>query len=119
MTRTRCSMGLIGSLGFAGLVVGILTASSACAQTTRIGDLTVRAGDVPRRLVGYGLVVGLDGTGDRSYGGSTNQTPTVQSIVNLLEHFGVRVPYQSIPDFVNNGTDQINARGGKQVSQLT
>jgi flagellar P-ring protein FlgI len=92
MTRARCSMGLIGSLGFAGLVVGILMASSACAQTTRIGDLTVRAGDVPRRLVGYGLVVGLDGTGDRSYGGSTNQTPTVQSIVNLLEHFGVRVP---------------------------
>ncbi len=69
-----------------------LVAPVAGAQTARIGDLTVRAGDVPRRIVGYGLVVGLDGTGDRSYGGSTNQTPTVMSIVNLLLHFGVRVP---------------------------
>jgi flagellar P-ring protein FlgI len=73
------------------LLVGAMT-RAAWAQSTRVGDLTVRAGDVPRRLVGYGLVVGLDGTGDRSYGGYTNQTPTVQSIVNLLEHFGVRVP---------------------------
>jgi flagellar P-ring protein precursor FlgI len=74
------------------LLVGTLAPAVTGAQSTRVGDLTVRAGDVPRRLVGYGLVVGLDGTGDRSYGGYTNQTPTVQSIVNLLEHFGVRVP---------------------------
>jgi flagellar P-ring protein FlgI len=74
------------------VVVMVICTPQARAQSTRIGDLTVRAGDVPRRLVGYGLVVGLDGTGDRSYGGYTNQTPTVQSIVNLLEHFGVRVP---------------------------
>jgi flagellar P-ring protein FlgI len=83
-----------------GLVVTTLVAigvpRSIQAQTTRVGDLTVRAGDVPRRLVGYGLVVGLDGTGDRSYGGYTNQTPTVQSIVNLLEHFGVRVPTEQL-----------------------
>jgi flagellar P-ring protein FlgI len=81
------------ALVFAALLALVLASPPAAhAQSTRVGDLTVRAGDVPRRLVGYGLVVGLDGTGDRSYGGYTNQTPTVQSIVNLLEHFGVRVP---------------------------
>jgi flagellar P-ring protein precursor FlgI len=83
---------MAGGFWLVGVVVGLLAPSAIGAQTTRIGDLTLRAGDVPRRLVGYGLVVGLDGTGDRSYGGATNQTPTVQSIVNLLEHFGVRVP---------------------------
>ena len=82
----------LATLLLAVLLVGTLAPLAARAQSTRIGDLTVRAGDIPRRLVGYGLVVGLDGTGDRSYGGYTNQTPTVQSIVNLLEHFGVRVP---------------------------
>jgi flagellar P-ring protein precursor FlgI len=39
-------------------------------------------------LTGYGLVVGLDGTGDQ-----TSQTPfTVQSVVNMLTQFGITVP---------------------------
>jgi flagellar P-ring protein precursor FlgI len=62
------------------------------AQASRISDLTVRTGEVPRRLVGYGIVTGLDGTGDRSFGGFNNETPTVHSVVNLLQRFGVRVP---------------------------
>jgi len=105
----RSSFSAIGRIALAGLVAGLilvpLVPRSAPAQSTRIADLTVRAGDIPRRLVGYGLVVGLDGTGDRSYGGYTNQTPTVQSIVNLLEHFGVRVP-----------TDQLQPRNVAAVA---
>jgi flagellar P-ring protein precursor FlgI len=62
------------------------------ARAARVGDLTHRAGEVPRRLVGYGLVTGLDGTGDRSFGGSGVTTPTVRSVVNLLRRFGVEVP---------------------------
>jgi flagellar P-ring protein precursor FlgI len=93
------SRGALVRLVWLSLAVGVMlvgASRTSAAQTTRIADLTVRAGDVPRRLVGYGLVVGLDGTGDRSYGGYTNQTPTVQSIVNLLEHFGVRVPLEQL-----------------------
>jgi flagellar P-ring protein precursor FlgI len=43
------------------------------------------AGVRSNQLVGYGLVVGLDGSGDQ-----TTQTPfTVQSIVNMLSNLGV------------------------------
>lgn len=66
------------------------------AAAARIADLTRHAGDVPRRLVGYGLVTGLDGTGDRSFGGASAATPTVRSVVNLLRRFGVEVPAERL-----------------------
>lgn len=66
-------------------------ATSAAAQETRIRDLTVMEGSVPLRLMGYGLVVGLGGTGDRVTGGFSSRH-TVQSISNLLRRFGVEVP---------------------------
>lgn len=62
------------------------------SQAERIGDLTVMERDVPRRLVGYGLIVGLDGTGDQSFGSVGGATHTVQSVVNLLKRFGISVP---------------------------
>jgi flagellar P-ring protein precursor FlgI len=66
------------------------------AAESRVRDLTVHPGDVPRRLVGYGLVVGLDGTGDRSFGATTSNTPTVRSVINLLRRFDVEVPTQQL-----------------------
>lgn len=60
--------------------------------STRIKDLTVLEGDVPVRLVGYGLVVGLDGTGDRAVGTSQGGGATVRSVANLLRNLGVDVP---------------------------
>ena len=65
--------------------------ADADAQTTRVRDLTVQGGDVPVRLVGYGLVSGLDGSGDRVSGTST-AGHTVRSIANLLRRFNVEVP---------------------------
>ena len=64
-------------------------------QETRIRDLTVRGGDVPVRLLGYGLVVGLDGTGDRVVGGFSSGH-TVRSVANLLRRFNVEVPEQML-----------------------
>ncbi len=58
----------------------------------RIGDLTMVQGDVPRRLVGYGLVLGLNGTGDESFGTRAGAVHTVQSVSNMLERFGIHVP---------------------------
>lgn len=58
------------------------------AFAERIKDLSSVAGVRNNQLVGYGLVVGLDGTGDQ-----TSQTPfTVQSIKNMLQQFGVTIP---------------------------
>jgi len=79
------------------LLLGLMLCVTPALQAqSRIGDLVVRAGDVPRRVVGYGLVTGLDGTGDRSFGGAGGETPTVRSIINLLKRFNVFVPAQSL-----------------------
>lgn len=54
----------------------------------RIKDLTDVAGVRSNELVGYGLVVGLDGTGDQ-----TSQTPfTTQTFRNMLKQMGIQLP---------------------------
>jgi len=58
------------------------------ALSERIKDIATVQGVRPNQLVGYGLVVGLDGTGDQ-----TTQTPfTVQSIASMLGQMGVNLP---------------------------
>ncbi|MBX2858526.1 MAG: flagellar basal body P-ring protein FlgI [Cellvibrionaceae bacterium] len=54
----------------------------------RIKDIVSIQGVRSNQLVGYGLVVGLDGSGDQ-----TNQAPfTAQSFEAMLRQFGVTVP---------------------------
>jgi flagellar P-ring protein precursor FlgI len=81
------------ALGLALLLAVAVSAGPARGQEVRIGDLTRGTGEIPVRLVGYGLVTGLDGTGDRAIGGF-GAGHTVQSIANLLRRFGVEVPEQ-------------------------
>jgi flagellar P-ring protein precursor FlgI len=58
------------------------------AQAERIKDLVSIQGVRSNALIGYGLVVGLDGTGDQ-----TTQTPfTVQSLTTMLSQLGVTLP---------------------------
>ena len=58
------------------------------ARAERIKDLASIAGIRNNQLIGYGIVVGLDGGGDQ-----TTQTPfTVQSIINMLSNMGVTMP---------------------------
>jgi flagellar P-ring protein precursor FlgI len=73
------------------VALATLGATAARAQDVRIKDLTIAEGAAPIRLVGYGLAVGLDGTGDRG-SGSRGGGMTVQSVVNLLRNFNVEVP---------------------------
>ncbi len=56
-----------------------------------IKDIAGLEGARDNHLVGYGIVVGLDGTGD-----STRSQPTIQSITNMLARFGVDVPEGSL-----------------------
>jgi flagellar P-ring protein precursor FlgI len=61
---------------------------SGTVRAERIKDLTSVQGVRNNQLVGYGLVVGLDGTGDQ-----TTQTPfTTQSIINMLAQLGTTLP---------------------------
>ncbi len=67
------------------------------AQAERVKDLASVAGVRTNQLIGYGLVVGLDGTGDQ-----TSQAPfTVQSIRNMLAKFGVTIPSNVNPQLKN------------------
>ncbi len=69
-----------------GLCLLCLGAQPASAQ--RLGELADFAGVRDNMLVGYGLVVGLDGTGDQ-----TMQAPfSGQSLVNMLSQLGITVP---------------------------
>ena len=69
-------------------VPGIASADSA---VTRIKDISKVQGVRSNQLMGYGLVVGLDGTGDGSSSGET-----VQSIANMLTTYGITVSSSSI-----------------------
>lgn len=66
----------------------VLALQMAPARADRIKDLATVAGVRQNQLVGYGLVIGLDGTGDQ-----TTQAPfTTQTLVNMLERLGVTIP---------------------------
>jgi len=72
-------------LGFFSLFAGL---GSLPAHAERIKDLASIQGVRSNPLVGYGLVVGLDGSGDQ-----VRQTPfTQQSLTNMLAQLGVSVP---------------------------
>jgi Flagellar basal-body P-ring protein len=70
------------------LLVGLSGLPCRPAHAERIRDLTHVQGVRSNALMGYGLVVGLDGTGDQ-----TMQTPfTTQSLNNMLSQLGITVP---------------------------
>jgi len=82
------AMGLAMALAVA-VITGILVIVALWpteAGAVRIKDIASFAGVRNNELVGYGLVVGLSGTGDK-----TGSKFTMQSMVNMLEKMGVAV----------------------------
>ncbi|MEI7531535.1 MAG: flagellar basal body P-ring protein FlgI [Betaproteobacteria bacterium] len=58
------------------------------ASADRLKDLATIQGVRNNQLIGYGLVVGLDGTGDQ-----TTQVPfTTQTTISMLQQMGVKLP---------------------------
>lgn len=83
---TLCKQQSVLKLLLTGLFSTLLITAPASAE--RIKDLANIQGVRANQLIGYGLVVGLDGTGDQ-----TQQTPfTVQSIISMLGQLGVNLP---------------------------
>jgi flagellar P-ring protein precursor FlgI len=69
------------------ILIWALTASVALGGAVRIKDLVEFDGVRGNDLVGYGLVVGLNGTGD----GLRNSPFTEEILSNILERLGVNV----------------------------
>lgn len=67
------------------IIVFLLLSNLLFAQ--RIKDIAYFKGINDEQLIGYGLVVGLSGTGD-----SYRSTFTVQSVTSMLKRFGITVP---------------------------
>src|SRR5688500_6470951 len=91
MNRMRCTefrlfFGPFGRMLLAlSLVCAFVTSP---VQAERIKDLASIQGVRSNQLVGYGLVVGLDGTGDQ-----TIQTPfTIQTLTSMLMQMGINIP---------------------------
>jgi len=63
----------------------LVVAATEAVARTRIKDIADFEGIRPNKLIGYGLIIGLNGTGD-----SLNNAPfTQQSIIAMLERLGV------------------------------
>jgi flagellar P-ring protein precursor FlgI len=70
-----------------GAAIAVLIASAPACATSRIKDLANIEGVRQNQLIGYGLVVGLNGTGD-----TLNNIPfTKQSLQAMLERMGVNI----------------------------
>src|SRR5580704_6524770 len=80
----------------AALLVILMTGAPAFAHATggkpvRVKDIARVQGVTGNQLVGYGVVVGLQGTGD-----STSVIFTSQTIQNILQSFGLSTALQSV-----------------------
>lgn len=70
------------------VIVGGSLFSGTESHAERLKDIAGIQGVRQNQLMGYGLVVGLDGSGDQ-----TTQTPfTVQSIISMMQQMGVSIP---------------------------
>ncbi len=86
-------------------LVLLLVITSTVSYAERIKDITQIKGVRSNQLVGYGLVVGLDGTGDQ-----TAQTPfTVQSLKSMLSQYGITLPANVNPQVKNIAAVSIHA----------
>lgn len=71
----------------------------------RIKDIADLQGVRDNQLLGYGLVVGLNGTGDKANSGHF----TSQTFRNMMEQFGIRVPQGVDPKLKNVAAVSIHA----------
>ncbi len=75
-------------LGYLALLIMLLFALPKEAYAERIKDIAMVEGARSNQLIGFGLVVGLDGTGDQV----TQTQFTIQAARSMLQQFGVNLP---------------------------
>ncbi|MEO1656245.1 MAG: flagellar basal body P-ring protein FlgI [Pseudomonadota bacterium] len=74
------------------IALAIVTLPGSTAEASRLKDITKIEGVRDNQLIGYGLVVGLPGTGDRLQ----NNPFTERSLASMLERLGVAVSDQNL-----------------------
>jgi len=90
---------------FKALLIPLLLLFCSLSDAERIKDLAQIQGVRTNQLIGYGLVVGLDSTGDQ-----TSQAPfTVQSLNNMLAQLGITVPANVTPQLKNVAAVAVHA----------
>jgi len=87
---------------FIAFVILTLPMVMSTAYAERIKDITSIAGVRSNQLIGYGLVVGLDGTGDKA-------PFTTQTFRNMMAEFGITIPNGVDPKLKNVAAVSITA----------
>jgi flagellar P-ring protein precursor FlgI len=96
---------LLSLIAACALVLGAAPAAAADGGSERIRDLATISGVRVNQLIGYGVVVGLDGSGD-----AANQVQfTGQSVQSLLSQFGVTLPPGVSPQMKNVAAVMVTA----------
>lgn len=76
---------------FIGIALALAFGAAATIGATRIKDIASVEPARTMQVIGYGLVVGLNGTGD-----TQRSTFTLQSVSSMLKRFGITVPQTDI-----------------------
>ncbi len=97
---------LRASLWIAALLASAALWWPAPAQAARIKEVASIQGVRSNQLVGYGLVVGLDGTGDQT----TSAPFTIQSLNAMLQQMGVTVPAGTTTQLKNVAAVMVTAQ---------
>ncbi len=99
MTTTRRILRTLAALALAAV-------ACAPALAERVRELATIQGVRANQLIGYGLVVGLDGSGDQ-----TTQAPfTVQSLQSMLSQLGIQLPPGITPQLRNAAAVMVTAQ---------
>ncbi|MGD0733710.1 MAG: flagellar basal body P-ring protein FlgI [Terracidiphilus sp.] len=83
----RCWGRSVLTLAFLAIFSSVFAQAAPTAQLARIKDVATIEGIRDNQLVGYGLVVGLRGTGD-----SSQTVFPAQTLISALERMGITVP---------------------------
>lgn len=101
LSKTRLRACALLAAGLLGLVI-----AAQPARAERIKDLATMQGVRTNQLLGYGLVVGLDGSGDQ-----TTQAPfTAQSVNSMLSQLGIQLPPGVTPQLRNSAAVMVTAQ---------
>ncbi|HVL56970.1 MAG TPA: flagellar basal body P-ring protein FlgI [Burkholderiaceae bacterium] len=88
------------------IAIAIVAGVAVPASAERIRDLATVQGVRINQLLGYGLVVGLDGSGDQ-----TTQAPfTAQSVASMLQQLGIQLPPGVNPQLKNTAAVMVTAQ---------